>query len=58
MHPIHRSREWKIEDRRREKELKKLSWHKRKEDRVSATLLLDPTQGHMNKEMKDVCKKF
>ena len=56
--PIHRFREWKIEDRRRENELKHISWHKRKEDRMSAPLLLNPMQGHMTKEMKDVCKKF
>ena len=34
--PILRSREWKVEERRREKELKNTSWHKRKEDQVSA----------------------
>ena len=28
------------------------------EDRMSAPLLLDPMQGHMTKEMKDVCKKL
>ena len=38
--------------------MKKSSWHKRKEDQVSAPLLLDPTQGQMTKEMKEVCKKF
>ena len=55
--PIHRSREWKIEERRREKETKKTRWHKRKEDQVSVPLLLDPTQGQMTKEMKGVCQK-
>ena len=53
--PIHRSREWKIEERGREKEIKKTRWHKTKEDQVSAPLILDQTQGKMTKEMKEVC---
>ena len=38
--------------------VKKTSWHKRKEDQVSAPLLLYPTQGQMTKEMKEVFMKF
>jgi hypothetical protein len=56
--PIHRSRTWKMTERRREKELKKTTWHKRGENQVSAPLFLDPTSGAMTKQMKEVCRKF
>ena len=55
---IHRSKTWKREDRRREKELKKTNWHKSREDQVSAPLLLDPTSGDITKDMREVCRKF
>ena len=48
-------------EERREKEGeggKKTSWHKKKEDQVSASLLLEPTPGHMTREMREVCKNF
>ena len=56
--PIHRSRTWKMTERRREKELKKTTWHKRGENQVSAPLFLDPTSGTMTKQMKEICRKF
>ena len=37
---------------RREKELKRIHWHKNKPGQVSAPLILDPTVKEMSKEMK------
>ena len=56
--PIYRPRSWKEEERRREKELKRTSWHQTKTNQVSAPLILDPTAGEMTKEMKATCKGF
>ena len=56
--PIRRPRSWKLEERRREKELKRTNWHKGKDNKVSAPLLLDPTSGEMTREMKQVCRKM
>ena len=56
--PIHRPRTWKEEERRREKELKRTTWHQNKPNQVSAPLILDPTAGEMSKDMKAVCRSF
>ena len=56
--PVHRPREWREKERRREKELKLSNWHKTKINQVSAPLILDPTAGNFTKEMKKVCVKF
>ena len=56
--PIHRPREWKQEERTRQKERKILNWHQTKVGQISAPLILDPTAGDMAKEMKIVCSKF
>ena len=56
--PVHRPREWREKERRREKELKLSNWHKTKKKQVSAPLILDPTAGNLTKEMKEVCVKF
>ena len=55
--PIYRPREWRRRDRRLEKESKRQSWHKSK-DQVSAPLILDPVSGSMVEEMKAECEKF
>ena len=49
---------WKVEERRKEKELKRTKWHQGKTDQVSAPLLLDPAPGEMTRDMKEVCRKF
>ena len=56
--PVHRPREWREKERRREKELKLSNWHKTKKNQVSAPLILDPTAGNLTKEIKEVCVKF
>ena len=56
--PVHRSRDWKVKERQRLKEMKKSNWHKAKDNQVSAPLILDPTSGSMTKEMKAVSRKF
>ena len=56
--PVHRSRDWKRRERKREKEKKLTNWHQNQKGQVSAPLILDPTAGNMTKEIKDVCKKF
>ena len=56
--PIHRPRQWKLKERRLEKERKVLNWHQAKKDQISAPLILDPTSGDLAKEMKEVCAKF
>ena len=56
--PVHRPREWRERERRREKELKVVNWHKNQKNQVSAPLILDPTAGSMTKEMKIVCNQF
>ena len=56
--PIHRSREWKVRERQRAKELKRTNWHKATDNQVSAPLILDPTSGDMSKEMREVARKF
>ena len=54
---MHRSRDWKRRERKREKEKKLTNWHQNQKGQASATLILGPTAGNMTKEIKDVCKK-
>ena len=56
--PVHRSRDWKRRERKREKEKKVTNWHQNQKGQILAPLILDPTAGNMTKEIKDVCKKF
>ena len=56
--PIHRSRHWKADARRKEKERKVQNWHKSQKDQISAPLIIDPTSGTITRDMKDVCKRF
>ena len=56
--PIHRSRHWKADARRKEKERKVQNWHKGQKDQISAPLIIDPTSGTMTRDMKEVCKRF
>ena len=58
MRPVHRSRDWKKRERRREKEQKQTNWHKNQNVQISAPKILDPTSGSMTKDIKDVCRKF
>ena len=58
MRPVHRPREWKEKERRREKELKAQNWHKRRRGQVSAPLIIDPTAGGLTDDFKEVCTKF
>ena len=56
--PVHRPRGWRERERRKEKELKAVNWHKNQKNQVSAPLILDPTATSMTKEMKMVCNNF
>ena len=56
--PVHRPREWKEKERRKEQEKKSQNWHKGQEGLVSAPLIVDPTAGTLSKEMKAVCRSF
>ena len=58
MRPVHRSRDGKRRERKREKEKKLTNWHQNQKGQASATLILGPTAGNMTKEIKDVCKKI
>ena len=53
--PIHRTREWNEELRRKNKEKTKLSWHNRGEVGVSAPLILHPTGGDLNEKLRKLC---
>ena len=56
--PVHRPREWKESERRKEQEKKRQNWHRGQEGLVSAPLIVDPTAGTLSKEMKAVCRSF
>ena len=56
--PVHRPREWKEKERRREKEMKSQTWHRKEKGQVSAPLIIDPTAGGLTADFKEVCTKF
>ena len=56
--PVHRPREWKEKERRREKEMKSQTWHRKERGQVSAPLIIDPTAGGLTADFKEVCTKF
>ena len=56
--PIHHPREWMAKERMGEKEAKVTDWHKNQKNQVSAPLIVDPTDGSLTKELKEVCRRF
>jgi hypothetical protein len=58
--PLYRTKEWKREEREREKERKKTEWYKGRDKTPNvAPLILDPTEGStMKKEMSLICDLF
>ena len=53
-----RPRAWRESERRMEKEIKSVYWHKSEKGQVSAPLIIDSVAGNMTNEMKIVCKNF
>ena len=56
--PVHQAREWQQGARRLDKETKTANWHKQNPNKISASLILDPTSGNLTKQLKEACSKF